>query len=60
MLWSTGSLRNGKGENMFKKALRWVMIVPIRLAAWLLWPVVKLHSYLRKLADKLCDATIYL
>ena len=40
---------------MMKKIVKWVMLVPIKIVEWIIWPVAKVHSWLRKLSDWLHD-----
>ena len=41
--------------DMMKKIMKWVMLVPIKIVEWIIWPIAKVHSWLRKLADWLHD-----
>ena len=45
---------------MGKKVMMWAVIVPMRIVEWMLWPVAKAHSWLRKYCDKLCDKTSFI
>ena len=39
------------GEDyMFKKFIKWVMVVSIEAVGWLMWPVAKAHQQLKKLS----------
>jgi len=46
--------------DMGKKVVMWAVIVPMRIVEWMLWPVAKAHSWLRKYCDKLCDKTSFI
>tara|TARA_R110000850_G_scaffold94095_2_gene198663 strand:+ start:510 stop:701 length:192 start_codon:yes stop_codon:yes gene_type:complete len=39
------------GEDyMFKKFIKWVMVVSIEAVGWLMWPVAKAHQKLKELS----------
>mgnify|MGYP003150860061 FL=1 len=40
---------------MMKKIVKWVMLVPIKIVEWTIWPIAKVHSWLRKLVNWLHD-----
>ena len=41
------------GEDyMVKKITKWVVLVPIKVVEWAMWPIVKVHAWLHKLGQK--------
>jgi hypothetical protein len=40
---------------MMKKIVKWVMLVPIKIVEWTIWPIAKVHSWLRQLVNWLHD-----
>ena len=44
-------MHKGKGENMFKKIMKWVMVIPIKIVEWSIWPIAKIHELLKRLAS---------
>ena len=39
-----------KGETMIKNISKWVMLIPIKLVEWAMWPVAQAHIQLTKLS----------
>jgi hypothetical protein len=31
-----------------KKFVKWVMLVPVEIVEWIMWPVAKVHAWLHK------------
>ena len=44
-------MHKSKGENMFKKIMKWVMVIPIKIVEWAIWPVAKIHELLKRLSN---------
>ncbi len=39
------------GEDyMVKKIVTWIMMIPIKVVEWAIWPVAKAHQQLKKLS----------
>jgi|TARA_R100000315_G_C5223228_1_gene134763 hypothetical protein len=37
-------------DYMVKKIVKWVMMIPIKVVEWVMWPVAKAHQQLKKLS----------
>ena len=36
---------------MIKKITKWVMVIPIKIIEWIIWPVAKVHELLKCLSS---------
>jgi hypothetical protein len=36
---------------MIKNIITWVMIIPIKIAEWVIWPITKVHELLKRLSN---------
>ena len=37
-------------EIMVKKISKWVVVIPIKIVEWAIWPIAKVHELLKRLA----------
>jgi len=44
-----------KGEIMIKNISKWVMLIPIKVVEWIMWPVAQAHIQLTKLSKWIKD-----
>ena len=35
---------------MVKKISKWVVVIPIKIVEWAIWPIAKVHELLKRLA----------
>ena len=45
------SLHKNKGEIMSKKILKWVMLIPVKIVEWTMWPIAQVHVQLTRLSN---------
>lgn len=55
MLWNMENLHKNKGETMIKKIIKWVMLIPVKIVEWAMWPIAQIHIQLTHLSKWLKD-----
>jgi len=49
------NLHKNKGETMIKKIIKWVMLIPVKIVEWAMWPIAQIHIQLTHLSKWLKD-----